>query len=420
MKKAVSALLCAATLLTLSACKKEAPSTNSAAPIDLQAYIAEAAGKTAAQPSFRMTGTCTGSSSVHYNLQVNGYGTEDIQACGSMEKDGDTETFSVDGTSYRYQRISANGSVSSETVELREEITCQTLTVCDFILSLPHNQSVQEAMGKNGNSTHSDGVTTVTAPLSNTQFLSSDDTATDASLSISVSDSGYVAGVILSYRLDGLTQKYDFSFTNQGITQEIVPVKITAVSSDTWQNAFSPAMFENVTVTRYYDDRTKENPSIQMISGSVSARSFQRSQASTGGISSTTVGMIYFYQHAGQYYKLEDGTATNQDGSQTRHYLLTATELYAGETPSSFASSLDTSYGFSGHYGDYTYDAQTGTYTGTASDEEWNYRYVVAFSDGRLESIQITLEDLQTKEIKTVHSYYFTDYGTTNILIPTE
>lgn len=449
MRKLLCALLCVSSLLALAGCDEKeqtdapAAQSDSQIPEDLAAYISEAVSKTTAQTSFHMTGTHSYdalsvsedkdgnreerpfSSLTTYDMVVNGYGTADLQASGTRDKDGAVEMFSVIDSSYRYMKTYQDGTTYGGTEELDESYSqCDTLAYCAYMMSLPGHETTRKVIAQDATASQTDGSTTVTASVSPEDLVTllprqgEEGDFSEAAVSITVSADGFCSEVSLSYEFEGYPHEYRFQFRGFGQEQQIDELTVTVVSGDAWQRAFSPSSFENVTITRYYDDRTKENPFVMMIDGPVSASTLRNSYSSSDGISMKTEGMTYFFPQDGEYFELEVGTVTDQDGVQTPHYKLTPTDTYAGETAGSFSSVLNENYSFSGQYDDYTYDAASAVYTGTSEDEFWIYHFELSFENELLSSVRCTLESKEDGQISTVNSYYFTDYGTTVIEIP--
>ncbi len=433
MKKLICSILCATVLLSLAGCKKEPSSATgdspeSTIPDDLKTYISDAATNSARQTSFHMNGSyyCDGVET-QYDLYANEFGTEQMNSGGSIDKNGIVEIFNVTGTTFHCQKADAEGQIQGYTEVLTDVYTqCETLAMCKYIRSLPGNDSILSAIDSNGTLKNSKGINIITASLSNEQLVSvypeelKNENISNAAIEISVNKDGFCSRISLSYHIENRSCKYDFQFNQYGVQQSLDSVTVKAVSSDTWNKAFSPSSFENVTITRYYDDRTKENPSILMINGACSSKNLNQSSIASDGSVTKIEGMTYFYQYGAQFFQLEHGTFTDSKGNKTPHYKLMPTEHFKGETSGSFASSLNASFSFSGHYDDYTYDAESGSYTGISSDDKWTYTYCLSFANGHIASIHCSQKNNETDEIQTIHSYYFTDYGNTEIAIPTK
>jgi hypothetical protein len=156
-----------------------------------------------------------------------------------------------------------------------------------------------------------------------------------------------------------------------------------------------------------------------MIASSISAKTLRKELLNPDNTLTQLDGMSYYYQFGSQFYEMEYGTSTAQDGTKTSHYKLEPTDKYKGETAGSFAAHLNDTFGLTEQFSRFIYDETSQSYQSESSGDTWNYQYSLRFNHGRLISIVQTLSDKNSGEIHTVYSYYFNNYGTTVIEIPT-
>ena len=425
MKKIVSAVLCAATLLTLGGCKKDPVSNPTVAthPSSLTPSIEDeqkiptsivtAIQKTTEQTSFRMSLSIrAGSDEKLVTLKVNDYGSEKLSACGTISKGEKIDSFSVNQKEY----LLLDSDSTLTTGHLTETYDpCTALFYCDKLFSLL-SSNVPAQSKIDIQSTSEVTIHMPTASFSNIWEIFD---CSSASIRISTSPDGYCSEVCLTIKRSDSTEEYRFKFEDFAVAQEITAIHEATITEAKWKQAFTASAFENVTITRYYDDRSKDNPHTTMIASSISAKTLRKELLNPDNTLTQLDGMSYYYQFGSQFYEMEYGTSTAQDGTKTSHYKLEPTDKYKGETAGSFAAHLNDTFGLTEQFSRFIYDETSQSYQSESSGDTWNYQYSLRFNHGRLISIVQTLSDKNSGEIHTVYSYYFNNYGTTVIEIPT-
>lgn len=427
MKRITSAVLCVATVLTLGACKKDAsaPPTTTApsttAPSvqpeqEVPSAVWDAINKTVSQTDFHMTVTHkyageNGITEDLYDLKVNDLLTKKITACGTVTTGDKIDRFSVNEGAYCL--LKSDGSLMTGQLD-DNYAPCPALAYCSNLFSLLNGNAVRKAKVEVKNESE------ITFLLPEEEFFKvwGMPAYNGASLHLSLSPDGFCNEAFLSISLNGTSIEYRFQFEDFGTEQDITLINTPGVTEAQWKQAFAVSSFENVTVLRYYDDRTKENPFITMITPAVSAKTLRTDTPDPSGAVTRLEGMAYYYQFGSQYFEMETGTNTAPDGTKTPHYRLYPTEKFKGDTPGSLAAHLEDTFGFADQFSAFTYDEASQTYQTSGEDEQWRYQTSLTFNTGRLTAIVHTLIDKESGDIHTVNSYYFQGYGTTVVEIP--
>ncbi len=427
MRRITSAVLCVATVLTLGACKKDAsappattaPSTTASSvqpEQEVPSAVWDAINNTVSQPNFHMTLTHkhtgeSGITEVLYDLKVNDLLSEKITACGTVTTGEKIDRFSVNEGDYCL--LKSDGSLM--TGQLDSNYTpCSALAYCNNLFSLLNSNAVRMAK------VEEKGESEVTFLLPDEEFFKvwGEPAYNGASLRLSLSPDGFCEEAFLSISLNGTSIEYGFRFEDFGTEQDITLIHTPSVTEAQWKQAFAVSSFENVTVLRYYDDRTKETPFITMITPAVSAKTLRTDTPDPSGAVTQLEGMAYYYQFGSQYFEMETGTNTAPDGTKTSHYRLYPTEKFKGDTPGSLAAHLEDTFGLADQFAAFTYDEASQTYQTSGENDQWRYQTSLTFNTGRLTSIVHTLIDKESGEVHTVNSYYFQSYGTTVVEIP--
>lgn len=423
MKKITSAILCLATVLSLGGCKKDpTPSPEATTPTstepsiqigqEIPDHIQEAISKTVALSSFHMTMSMNkGATEQQFDLKVNGYASDKITACGTVTSNDQTDSFSVNQGDYCL--LKTDGTLITGQLDVGYA-PCEALNYCDLLFQLLTGEAVSK------------GTTIIKSETDVSFLLSSDDfskvwgmTASNGvSLDLFLSSEGYITDAQLWVSLEDVSVGYLFKFEDHGAEQDITYIHTPTVTEEQWNRAFAASAFENVTVTRYYDDRTKEKPYITLITPSVSAKTLRSEMPDSEGKITQLDGISYYYQFGAQFYEMETGTNTLPDGTKTSHYKLVPTDKYKGDTPGSLAAHLNSTFGFADKYSSISYDEDSQSYQISGIDGQWQYNTALTFNCGRLMSIVHTLIDPETGEVHTINSYYFSNYGTTSVSIP--
>lgn len=427
MRRITSAVLCVATVLTLGACKKDAsappattaPSTTASSvqpEQEVPSAVWDAINNTVSQPNFHLTLTHkytgeSGITEVLYDLKVNDLLSERITACGTVTTGEKIDRFSVNEGEYCL--LKSDGSLMTGQLA-GNYAPCPALVYCSKLFTLLNGNAVGKAKAEFNNESE------VTFLLPDEEFFKAwgEPAYNGASLRLSLSPDGFCEEAFLSISLNGTSIEYRFRFEDFGTEQDITLIHTPSVTDAQWKQAFAVSSFENVTVLRYYDDRTKENPFTTMITPAVSAKTLRIDTPDTSGAVTRLEGMAYYYQFGSQYFEMETGTNTAPDGAKTPHYRLYPTEKFKGDTPGSLAAHLEDTFGLADQFAAFTYDESSQTYQTSGENDQWRYQTSLTFNTGRLTSIVHTLIDKESGEVHTVNSYYFQSYGTTVVEIP--
>lgn len=213
---------------------------------------------------------------------------------------------------------------------------------------------------------------------------------------------------------------------------------VYTVDENGWKKAFTGENYINVTLTSYWDDNDKTDAEIVKMdekSGLVYSTG-SSGGADSNGNSHHTEYEYYFYEKNGESYLRTKATTTEQPSGQVTVKWTDEKNDYGdvfasqlGQIINSLEWSLDDeTLALSENYSLFTYDETTGAYRGKITetverpegydDLIYSYDITIRFENGKIMEMKYYCVFENENETSVLHSYYFTDYGTTVIELP--